>query len=197
MLVCAGSVAWAAVAGVTSLIVGAVTGSLALLAFGLSSVIDGSASVVLVWRFRRELRGAGRDSRGLARVERLATRAVAGAMLVSAAYVAVQAARSLLARDSPEQSAMGVVLLAGSLLLLPPIGFVKLRLSRRLRSSALRGDGVLSLVGGALAVTALLGLAANEELGWWWTDSTAALLIALFLVREGRHTLSASRGAAE
>ncbi|MGW1884831.1 cation transporter [Streptomyces sp. NPDC001970] len=181
--------AWAVIAGVASLVAGTVTGSLALLAFGLSSVIDGSASTVLLWRFNRELRPTSPDPRALQRVEGRATRVVGAAMLASAAYVLVQGGRSLLTHAHPEQSAMGAALLAASLVLLPPLGVIKVRLSKRLHSHALRGDGILSLVGGTLAATALLGLVANEALGWWWTDSVAALLIALFLLREGARTL--------
>jgi divalent metal cation (Fe/Co/Zn/Cd) transporter len=192
LIACACSVAWAALAGIASLTVGAVSGSLALLAFGLSSVIDGSASAVLVWRFRRELGQAGHFSRDLDRVERIAARAVAVAMLASATYVLVQAGRSLIAQAHPEQSGMGIVLLTGSLLLLPPVGIVKLRLGKRLRSRALEGDGVLSIVGATLAATALVGLAANAGLGWWWTDSAAAFLIALFLLREGWRTIKST-----
>jgi divalent metal cation (Fe/Co/Zn/Cd) transporter len=189
VIVCGASVVWAALVGLTSLAVGAATGSLALLAFGLSSAIDGSASAVLVWRFRRERFPSAPSSHDTQRVEGMATRAVAVAMLLSAAYVLVQAGRSLIAQAHPEQSDTGVVLLTGSLFVLPPLGIVKVRLAGRLRSPALRGDGILSIVGAALAATALIGLAANAWLGWWWTDSTAASLIALFLVREGRHTL--------
>ena len=191
VIACACSVAWAALAGIASLTAGAVTGSLALLAFGLSSVIDGSASAVLVWRFRHELAPAGRSSLDLHRVERIATRAVALAMMASGTYVLVQAGRSLSGQVHPEQSAMGIVLLIGSLLLLPPVGVVKLRLGKRLRSRALEGDGILSVVGATLAATALIGLAVNEGLGWWWTDSAAASLIALFLLREGWRTIKA------
>ncbi|MFF0766590.1 MULTISPECIES: cation transporter [Streptomyces] len=192
MWTCAASVAWAAMAGMVSLVVGVISGSLALLAFGLSSVIDGSASAVLVWRFGREYQQTSYDPRAVHRVEHRATRVVGVAMLASAAYIVIQAGRSLLAHAHPQQSITGLVLLTGSLLLCPFLGTVKARLSAPLNSPALRGDGVLSLVGGALAATALLGVAANKELGWWWTDSVSALLISMFLMREGAHTVRAS-----
>ncbi|WP_052434246.1 cation transporter [Streptacidiphilus melanogenes] len=188
VVACTVSVAWAAFAGLTSLAVGAVAGSLSLLAFGLSSVIDGSASAVLVWLFR-----AGRDRVGRSpdrhRYERVATRAVAGAMLAAAAYVLAQAAELLATGAHLAHSRPSLVLLAGSLVVLPPLGVVKLRLGRLLDHQALRGDGILSLVGGALALAALAGLAADERFGWWWTDPAAAMLIALVLLREGARTL--------
>jgi divalent metal cation (Fe/Co/Zn/Cd) transporter len=170
---------------VASVAAGAVTGSLALLAFGLDSVIDGSASAALVWRFRLELRRAGRP----VHAERTAARAVAVAMMVAAVYVVAQAARSLIIRVHPGQSVIGFVLLAGSLVVLPVLSHIKLRLAGPLRSRALRGDGVLSAAGAALAAVALAGLAVDRSLGWWWADPAAASLIALVLLREGWRTL--------
>jgi divalent metal cation (Fe/Co/Zn/Cd) transporter len=117
---CACSVAWAAVAGVASVAAGAATASVALLAFGLDSVIDGSASAVLVWRFRLELRQAGLPGHG----ERKAARAVAVAMLAAAAYVVTQAAWALITRAHPRQGVPGIALLAGSVVVLPVLGYI-------------------------------------------------------------------------
>ena len=164
---------------------GVVTGSVALLAFGLDSVIDGSASGVLVWRFGLELRRAGHADHA----ERVAARAVAVAMLAAAAYVVAQAAQSLITGARPGQSAAGLVLLAGSVVVLPVLGCIKLRLAGRLRSRAPRGDGVLSAAGAALAAVALAGVAVERSLGWWQADPAAASLIALFLLGEGWRTL--------
>jgi hypothetical protein len=101
MVACVCSVAWAALAGVASVTAGTVTGSVALLAFGLDSVIDGSASAVLIWRFRLELPGAGHP----VRAARTAARVVAAAMLAAAVYVAAQAARALITAAHPGQRA--------------------------------------------------------------------------------------------
>jgi divalent metal cation (Fe/Co/Zn/Cd) transporter len=186
VVACACSVAWAAVAGVASVAAGAVTGSVALLAFGLDSVIDGSASAALVWRFRVEQRRGGRPARaGLA-----AARVVAMAMMAAALYVAAQAARSLITGEHPGQSTTGIVLLAASLAVLPVLGDIKLRLAAPLHSRALRGDAILSTAGAALAAVALTGLAVNRTLGWWQAGPAAALLIAVFLFGEGWRTLA-------
>jgi divalent metal cation (Fe/Co/Zn/Cd) transporter len=152
-----------------------------LLAFGLDSVIDGSASAALVWQFRLELRRAGHP----VRAERVTARVVASAMLAAAVYVAAQAALSLNTGAHPGQSVIGIVLLAGSVATLPVLGYVKLKLAARMGSRALRGDGVLSAVGAALAAVALAGLAVDRTLGWWWADPAVATLIAAFLFREG------------
>jgi divalent metal cation (Fe/Co/Zn/Cd) transporter len=114
-------------------------------------------------------------------------------MLAAAVYVASQAARSLIIRAHPGQSVTGIVLLAVSLAVLPLLAYMKLRLAVQLDSRALRGDGLLSLAGAALAAIALADLALDRSLGWslgWWqADPAAASLIALFVLREGWRTL--------
>jgi divalent metal cation (Fe/Co/Zn/Cd) transporter len=157
VVACACSVAWAALVGVASVAAGAISGSLALLAFGLDSVIDGSASGILVWRFRLELRRTGHPEHA----ERVAAKVVGAAMLAAAVYVWAQAARSLIAQERPGHSWAGLVVLAGSVVVLPVLGSVKLRPAKRLRSRALRGDGILSAAGAALAAVALAGTAAS------------------------------------
>ena len=184
VVACACSVAWAALVGVVSVAAGAITESLALLAFGLDSVIDGSASAILVWRFRLKLRGTGHPGQA----ERLAGGrgrgdARCGALCSGAgSAIAGRPAR-------PGRSGVGLVVLAGSVLVLPVLGYLKLRLSEQLRSRALRGDGVLSAAMAALAAVALAGTAVSESVGWWWADPATGSLIALFLAREGWRTL--------
>jgi len=185
---CALSVAWAALAGVVSVVAGLMTGALVLVAFGLDSVIDGSASAVLVWRLRAERREPTAADRA-ARAERVATKAVGVAMIAAAVYVVVQGVRALAAGTVTSSVPVALVLLGVSALVLPGLGVVKLRLARSLGSTALRGDGVLSAAGAALALIALAGAGAQAWWGWWWGNPVAAILIAVFLIREGTNTL--------
>ena len=106
-------------------------------------------------------------------------------MLAVALYVGVEAVRALMNGSHPESSAFGFGIAAISLLVLPVLGVMKLRLSGRLGSPALRGDSVLTLAAAALAAITLVALLANSALGWWWADPIAALLIALALATEG------------
>jgi len=101
--------------------VGAATGSIALVAFGLDSVIDGSASAALAWRFRLELRGTSLP----VKADRRAAQAVALAMLAAGIYVLAQAVRSLILQVRPGQSVSGLVLLASSLAVLPVLAHVQ------------------------------------------------------------------------
>jgi len=181
------SVVWSLVVGTAAVVSGTIAGSLALIGFGLDSAVDGSASVVLVWRFRHE-----RDTPEHAhRVEHLARRFIGITLYVIAVYIVVQAVRALVSHDGPSNTAVGDALATASILVLPGIAIVKFRLAAQLRSRALRGDGILTLAGAVLALVALVALFLNSEFGWWWCDAVAALLIALFLAREGRVALRA------
>jgi divalent metal cation (Fe/Co/Zn/Cd) transporter len=175
------SVAWAAVVGATALIAGLVAGSIALIGFGADSIVDGSASTVLVWRFSAERSGAGHADV----LERRAARLVGAIPVLIGVYLAVAAVIALASRSHPGDTAAGVALTAASVLVLPVLARAKLRLARQLGSSALHGDGVLSLAGAALAAATLVSLLVDSALGWWWADAAAALLIAGTLLREG------------
>jgi divalent metal cation (Fe/Co/Zn/Cd) transporter len=168
------TVAWNGAIGAAALILSAVTGSPALAGLALNALLDSSASVVLVWRFRRERR----DPAAAERLERRAHRWITMAMLVVAAYVGYEGIRALVDRAHVEESALGLALAAVSLLVLPWLGRRKLQVARGLHSPALRGDGVLTLAAAALSAITLLALAANSAFGLWWADPCAALLIA-------------------
>ena len=111
-------------------------------------------------------------------LERRAQTWVIAAMVVVAIYIGVEAIRALLDRSHPESSAFGFGIAAISVLVLPVLGVMKLRVAGRLGSPALRGDGVLTLAAASLAAITLVALLANSLLDWWWADPVAALVIA-------------------
>jgi divalent metal cation (Fe/Co/Zn/Cd) transporter len=190
---CALSVGWALLVAVTSLAAGFAADSTALVGFGLASLLDGTASSVLVRRFRHERL----DLRPSDELERRAAQAIGAVMFLIAGYLAVRAIMALADGSGPESSALGVVLTAASILVLPVLAAAKLRLAKPLRSQALRADGVISAAGAILAAATLLGLVLNSALELWWADSIAALLIAVVLAREGGLTLRSTQRAPE
>lgn len=175
------TLAWNGLIGVTGLIVALVSGSLALAGFALTALLDSSASAVLVWRFLHERN----NPHAAERVERQARTVVVVAMIVVGLYVSVAAARALADESHAHESKLGFVVASLSLLVLPWLGRRKLRVAGALLSSALRGDGVLTLAGAALAAITLVALVVASSLGWWWADSVAALVIAIGLAGEG------------
>lgn len=186
---CAISVAWAVLVAFTSVAAGFVANSNSLVGFGLSSLVDGIASSILVRRFRHERL----HTRPSDELEYRAAMAIGVILLLIAAYVAVRAISALAEGSGPEPSPLGVALTGASMFVLPVLARAKLRLARPLASHALRADGVLSAAGAVLATAALAGLLLDGAFEWWWADSVAALIIAAVLLREGALTLKSVR----
>ncbi len=178
------SLAWMAAEGAIAIFAGLVAGSIALVGFGLDSVIEGVASVVVIWRFT--------GSRLMSEAaERRAQRLVAVQFFILAPYVAVESVRQLIGGDRPEVSWLGIALAATSAAGMPLLGGAKRRIGARLGSVATRGEGAQNILCGSLAVALLLGLGANALFGWWWLDPIVGLFIAAVAVHEG---LEAWRG---
>ncbi len=175
------TIAWNSLVGAFALVISFLDDSPALAGFALNALLDASASVVLVWRFRREKR----DSVGAERLERRAQYGVAAAMELVAFYVGFQAVRGLIEGSHPQASVFGATVALASLIVMPWLGVLKLEVASGLSSGALRGDGVLTLASAALAATTLGALLVNATLDWWWADPIVALLIATALGIEG------------
>ncbi len=175
------------VEAVVALWSGAAADSIALLGFGLDSVIETAAAGVLLWRLWIEARGA--DAKTLERTERRVHRFVGGTFLALAAYVTIQSAYTLWTRDAPEESRVGIVLAAASLIVMPAVAWGKLRAAREIGSTALRAEAKETLACTYLSFALLLGLVANAWVGWWWADPAVALAMVPWLVREGREGL--------
>lgn len=175
------TIGWNGVVGALALVVSVIDDSPALAGFALNALLDSSASVVLVWRFSTERR----DPAGADRLERRAQYGVAFAMVAVSFYVGFQAIRGLVEGSHPEASVLGAVVSAASLLVLPWLGWAKLRVAAGLSSGALRGDAILTLASAALAATTLAALLVNARLDWWWADPVVALLIASAVAAEG------------
>lgn len=178
------TIVWNVLEAVVALVAGRLAGSIALVGFGLDSLIEVTSAAAIAWRFHR----TGDPDEELA-AERRALRVVGYTFFALAAYVAVQSVRILLSRTAPEESLIGIVLAAVSLVVMPWLGIAKKRLARRIGSRALDADGTETLVCSYLSLTLLLGLGANALLGWWWADPAAGLAIVAFLVHEGREAL--------
>ena len=108
------TVGWNIAEGAVAITAAVVAGSVALLGFGVDSLIESISGGVLIWRLRAEQTG-GDDDEAVELVERRAERFVGVSFFVLAAYVAIAAVRSLLERSEPEPSPVGMVLLVVSI----------------------------------------------------------------------------------
>ncbi len=173
------SLAWMTIEGAVGLYAGVRASSVSLIGWALSSVVEGLASVIVIWR----LTG---DRVLSATSERTAQKGVAVSFWLLAPYVATQATHDLLTRTHPGHSRLGIALTAASLLVMPALGKAKHHLGARLGSAATAGEGTQNLLCAYLAAAVLAGLLANTAFGWWWLDSLIALAVAAVAVLEGR-----------
>jgi divalent metal cation (Fe/Co/Zn/Cd) transporter len=172
-------VAWHAVEAAVAIAAGIAAGSIALIGFGADSLIESTAGIVLLWRF------AGARA-GSAAAERRAQRLIASSFYLLAAYVAVEAVRTLAGGHHPSVSWAGIALATVTLATMPPLAIAKARVGDLLQSAATKSEGRQNMVCAYLSAGLLAGLGANAVAGWWWADPAVALAIAAVAIREGR-----------
>jgi divalent metal cation (Fe/Co/Zn/Cd) transporter len=171
-------IAWHVVEFAIALVAGVVASSIALVGFGIDSAIEAAAGLVVVWLFASHRAGA-------AGAERRAQKLIAVSFFLLAAYLAVEASRSLAGGSEPDASWVGIGLAAVTAPTMPLLARVKTRLGRQLGSSAAVSEGAQTMLCAYLSVALLAGLGANALLGWWWADPLTALAIAGVAIREG------------
>ena len=175
------SLGWMIVEGAVAITAAVTAGSVALLGFGLDSVIEAFASVIAIWRFT----GLRRRSD---EAEQRAQRLVAISFYLLAPYLAQAAVRALIAGEHPSPSWVGIGLSISSLIVMPLLGRAKQRIGSQLDSAATAGEGTQNMLCAYLAAGVLAGLALNTAFGVWWADPIIALGIAGLAVKEGRET---------
>ncbi len=179
------TVGWNIIEGIIAVIAGTLARSVALIAFGVDSFVETTSGVVLWWRLRTELTG-GDDPERMERVERLAVRAAGTILFALALYIVIDAGRRLFGfGEEAQESRVGIGLTALSLVIMPFLGWLKVRTARALGSRALRADAYETIACAWLSLATLAGLGLNAAFGWWWADPLAALAIVPLVVREG------------
>jgi divalent metal cation (Fe/Co/Zn/Cd) transporter len=172
---------WNAAEAVVALGAGLAAGSIGLVAFGLDSTVEVSASAILAWRLAQERRGGCSQD-----ADRKAQRAIAASFAVLALYVSVDAGRDLLAAERPDATPVGIALAAVSLVVMPFLARAKRRLAPALGSRAQESEARQTSLCAVMSAVLLVGLALNALLGWWWADPVAALGIGVLAAGEAR-----------
>ncbi|MBG0815630.1 cation transporter [Planomonospora sp. ID82291] len=174
------TLAWLGAESALGIAAGLRAHSVALIGWGVWSLVEALASLIVVWRFT----GPRTHS---ADAEDRARRAVAVSFWLLAPYLLVHVAHDLDAGHRAEPSPLGIAVTAVSLVSMPLLGLAKRRLGARLHSAATAGEGTQNLMCGLLAAGVLAGLVLNGA-GWWWADPLMAVGLAAVAVREGLRT---------
>jgi divalent metal cation (Fe/Co/Zn/Cd) transporter len=165
-----------------SLIAGLLSGSVALVGFGIDSVIEVIASVAAQWRLRTDADLSRRFGS-----EVLTLRIVGWCFIALAAYVTVDGLKSLYLAEEPQRSWFGLMVLVLSVIVMPALAWAKRRVAIKMQSIALEAEAKQTSLCAYLSVIALGGVGLNALFGWWWADPLAALAMVPIIVKEGVH----------
>jgi len=175
---------WNVVGSVVVILAAFAARSVALAGFGLDSLIEIFASIIVVW----ELTGAGGKER-----ERRALRLIGIAFLCLALYILVQSAVILLSSSRPHTSVPGILWLGATLIAMLLLAWGKKVTGEKIGNPVLMTESRVTLIDALLAAAVFLGLILNAAFGWWWADPLAGLVIVYYGFKEG---LAAIRGQA-
>ena len=185
------TVGWNVIEGVVAIAAGILAGSVALIGFGVDSSIEVISALGLLWRLRKA--GPEATVQEESGAERHALYVVAATFFLLAAYIAVEAGSSLIGREAPERSTVGLVLSVLSLVIMPALAYMKQRTGRQMGSRALVADAAETWVCSYLSLALLAGVGLYALFGWWWADPVGALAMLPVILWQGWETLGEAR----
>lgn len=185
------TVGWNIIEGVIAIAAAMASGSVALLGFGIDSLVECVSGSVMIWRLLAERNADEDDDERIEHVERRAQKLVAGSLVLLAVYIAWDSIASLLANERPEPSLVGILLAIASLSVMWWLAREKRRVGIALDSKAMTADAFQTDACFWLSIFLLVGISANALFGFWWADPLAALGMTIFI---GREALEAWRG---
>jgi divalent metal cation (Fe/Co/Zn/Cd) transporter len=195
LLVERASIAWMVVEATVGVVSGAATHSLSLIVFGINSLFELVAGIVVYAQLRMESRGD--TSLRSEERERKGLWAVGISLWLLCIYILLAAGGALVRHRVPEKTVAGLAVAVVALVVTPVLAWAKLRLGRDIPNRALVADAKETLACGWLSIVVVIGVSLNATLGWWWADSAAALAMVPFLVLEARRAIGFARGKNE
>ena len=173
-----------------SILFGAMANSIALIGFGLDSVVESLSGTVLVWRLLKHGKISPKQEE---KTEKRAQVFVAITFFILSAYVLYESISKLVGREIPDPTLPGIIIAIVSIIVMPFLMVQKYRTGQSINSKALIADSKETLACAFLSVALLVGLGANYLFGFWQADPIVGMIIVIFLVREGIETWRDSR----
>jgi divalent metal cation (Fe/Co/Zn/Cd) transporter len=156
------TIGWNSLEAVIAIMSGVIAGSIALVGFGLDSVVEVSSALIITWRLLQQTA----DHHANERAERRAVRLIAISFIGIALYVTYDAVMQLLGiGEAPQRSPVGLVVVAFSVVVMPTLAWAKRRVAADLGSVALQADAAQTNLCTYLSAVVLAGLAANALVG--------------------------------
>ena len=179
------TIAWNVTEAFLTIALGIAAGSIALVAFGLDSIIEVFASSVVVWHERHPQGHRTRRSLQL----------IGASFVVLAGFLAVGAIARLAAGAVPDESPFGIAYLALTVVVMFSLARAKGATGRALDSEPLMAEARVTYLDAALAAAVLASLVLFAAFEWWWVDAVAALVVAVAALSEGRESFREAAGS--
>jgi cation diffusion facilitator family transporter len=173
-----------------AILFGSLANSIALIGFGLDSIVESLSGMVLVWRLLKHGKISPEQEE---KIERRAQGFVAITFFILSAYVLYESIGKLIRQEIPEPSLPGIIIAVVSIIVMPILMMQKYRTGQSINSKALIADSKETLACAFLSVALLIGLSTNYLFGFWQADPIVGIIIVIFLVREGIENWQESR----
>lgn len=167
---------------VVSITFGSIANSIALVGFGLDSIVESLSGLVLIWRLNQHKKISEDEEE---RIEKKAMKFVSISFFVLGLYVLFQSVKKLILIEIPDPSLPGIIIAIASIIVMPILTLQKYRVGKQINSKALVADSKETLACSFLSLALLLGLELNYLFGFWQADPLAGIIIVVFLFREG------------
>ncbi len=165
-----------------SIVFGTIANSIALVGFGLDSIVESLSGFVLIWRLRQHGKISPEDEE---RIEQKAMKFVAVTFFILGLYILFQSVKKLIGKEIPDPSIPGIIIAMVSIVVMPLLTWQKYKTGKQIGSQALIADSKETLACAFLSVALLFGLGSNYLFGFWQADPIVGLIIVVFLFREG------------
>ncbi len=167
---------------IISITFGSMANSIALVGFGLDSIVESLSGLVLIWRLRQHQKITEEEEE---KVEKKAMKFIAVTFIVLALYILFQSVKKLVFQEIPNPSLPGIIIAIVSILVMPILSLQKYQIGKKIKSKALIADSKETLACFFLSLALLLGLGLNYLLDFWQADPIVGIIIVVFLLREG------------
>ena len=144
---------------------GFLSGSSALVSWGLDSTVEGVSAGTMTWRLHGEEAEIGR--RRVLWRKKVALSVIAAAFWIVVAFILYEATTKLLAQEAPGFSAVGIGVLVASLFVNPVLAWGKYHYGKKLDSAALIYDAKDTLICQYQTIVVLIGIGLTQAMGWW------------------------------
>lgn len=171
---------------IASILFGYLAGSIALVGFGLDSIVESLSGFVLIWRLGKYKIISKEEEE---KIEKKAIKFVAITFFILGLYISIESIKKLYLKEIPDTSLPGIIISIVSLIIMPILAYKKFKVGKEIGSRALVADSKETMACTFLSFTLFFGLGANYLFGFWQADPITGLIIVLFLFKEGYELL--------